>query len=55
MSKKIKQLDLMHQNSSYYSELNENQFIKPVKDDTEIDFNGGNLNLISPDNGKVTV
>ena len=39
----------------FNSDLEENQFIKPVKEKTLIDFKGGNLNLILPDDGKVTV
>lgn len=40
---------------AFNSNLAEDQFIKPIDDDTEIDYKGGNLNLILPDKGKVNV
>lgn len=42
------------QKIKFNSTMEQNQFIKP-KDDSEIDYNGGNLNIILPDSGKVTV
>ncbi|KAK8842504.1 hypothetical protein M9Y10_026095 [Tritrichomonas musculus] len=39
---------------TYNSSLSSNQFIKP-QENSEINFKGGNLNLVFPDKGKVTV
>ncbi|KAK8881142.1 hypothetical protein M9Y10_003872 [Tritrichomonas musculus] len=40
---------------AFNSDLAYDQFIKPIYDDSEIDYKGGNLNLILPDHGKVNV
>ena len=40
---------------TFDSKLDSNEFIKPIKEDSKIVYKGGNLNLVLPTKGKVTV
>lgn len=40
---------------TFDSKLDSNEFIKPMKEDSKIVYKGGNLNLVLPTKGKVTV
>lgn len=53
-SDKNKVVIINSQKISFNSHLKDNQFIKH-KENMEIEYSGGNLNLILPDSGKVKV